>query len=142
MPITTAVALSYKLEVLDGIHLAADVYRIALIKKAPAGTFDKTTDNYSDLGADEVAAGGGYAAGGQILAGRVSALTGDVAHVTWADPVWDPATIESDGAVIYNSSRGNKVVMTINYGGTVTSTNGPFSVDLPASGAASLIRLN
>jgi hypothetical protein len=140
--ITTALANSFKLEVLDGVHAAADVYKCALIKAGYAGTFDKTIDNYSDLGTDEVANGNGYVTGGQVLAGRVSALTGDVANVTWADPVWDPATIAADGVVIYNSSKGNKVVMVGSFGGTVASTNGPFTADLPASGAAALIRIN
>lgn len=142
MAITTAIANSFKQEALDGVHEAGDVYKFALIKSGHAGVFNKATTNYSDLGADEVANGNGYATGGQVLAGRISALTGDVANVTWTDPLWDPATISADGGLIYNSSQGNKAVMTVSFGGTVISTAGPFTADLPATGAAALLRIN
>lgn len=139
--ITTALCNSYKKELIDGVHLAADVYMIALIKPGMAGTFDKTTVNYSALGADEVANGGGYTTLGQALAGYLSALTGDVANLTWTDPVWAAATIAARGMMIYNSSRGNKAVMVVDFGATITSTAAAFTVDLPATGAAALIRV-
>lgn len=142
MPITTALTLTYKDELLDAVHEPGDVYKFALIKSGAAGTFDKNTTNYSQLGADEVANGNGYTTTGQVLAGRVRARTGDVSHLTFADPVWDPATISADGGILYNETQGGKVLSVHSFGGTITSTNGPFTADLPVSGAAALIRIN
>ena len=56
MGITTSLCTSFNQEILQGTHqLGTHQLRVALIKNSPSGTFDKTTENYSDLGADEVA---------------------------------------------------------------------------------------
>jgi len=143
MAITNAMCNSYKSEVLDGVHEAGDEYKIALIKSGHAGTFNKTTDNYSDLGADEVANGSGYTTGGKVLASRVVSLDGDVAITDWADPVWAAATISADGALIYNNSQSGKAVAVFAFPTQPTvSTNGSFTAVLPAAAAATaLVRI-
>lgn len=136
--VTTAVCNSFKLEALRGIHLDTDTYKIALIKPSPAGTFDKATTNYSDLGADEVANGAGYTTGGLTLTSGSWALTGDTASIDWADAVWAAASISAIGALIYNSSRSNKAVQVIAFADTVAipvvSSNAAFTVQIPSSG--------
>jgi len=53
--------------------------------------------------------------------------------LTFTSPVqWTSATISAAGAIIYNSSKSNKVVCVLSFGGTITSTNGTFQVSLPA----------
>ena len=141
MPITTAVCNSYKLEALRGVHLDTDVYKIALIKAGEAGTFDKATTNYSDLGSDE-ASGTGYTAGGLILTGGLWVLTGDTASIDWSDAVWAAASISADGALIYNSTRADRAVQVISFADTstipVTSTNANFTVVIPSSGTGQI----
>lgn len=141
MAITTAVCNSAKKEFLEGVHLAADVYKIALIKASHAGTFNKNTTNYSDLGADEVV-GTGYSAGGATLAGYASALNGDVASIDWSDATWAAASISADGAIIYNSSKSNKALQVIAFADTgaipVTSTAAAFTVTIPSSGTGQI----
>lgn len=143
MAITTAMCNSYKQELLDGIHQAADVYKIALIKAGAAGTFGKATTNYSALGTDE-ATGTGYVAGGNTLTGYTNALTVDTASIDWADSVWSAASISADGALIYNSTRANKAVAVLAFADTsaipVTSTGAAFTVTIPSSGVG-LIRV-
>jgi hypothetical protein len=73
MSIATAVCDSYTKEVMEGVHLVADTYKIALIKPASAGTLGAATANYSDLATDE-ASGTGYSAGGLSLTGTATAL--------------------------------------------------------------------
>lgn len=139
MAVTTAVCNSFKLEALRGVHSDTDTYRIALIKSGAAGTFDKTTTNYSALGADEVPNGNGYTSGGLALAGGVWDLAGDTAFIDWSDAVWTAASIGAIGAVIYNASRDNRTVMTISFADTgpvpVVSSNANFTVEIPASGS-------
>jgi hypothetical protein len=137
MAITQALCNSYKKEALEGVHLAADVYKIALFTST--ATLDKTTTAYATT--NEVV-GTGYTAGGATLSGYTTALTGDVANLTWTDPTWPSATITARGALVYNTSRSNKAVMVIDFGADITSTNGLFTVDLPATGASALIRIN
>lgn len=150
MAITTAVANSYKLEVLSATHAPADVYKIALIKVGATGTYGASVTNAgtpgtgspttANLGTDEVT-GTGYTSGGATLAGfSVTGTT--VARLDFTTPTWANSTISAIGAVIYNSSKGNKVVGCYDFGGTITSTNGTFTAAMPAVGdATSLVRL-
>ena len=135
--ITQAKCRSYKVDLFDGAHEPSDDYRIALYTNA--ATLDKDTTAYTTTG--EVV-GTGYTAGGQSLTGRAVGLATDEAYLTFADPVWDPATIDADGALIYNATRSNKALCVLAFGETVSSTNGPFTVDLPAAGAASLLGID
>lgn len=134
MAATAAVVNSYKQECYDGIHAAADTYKIALYVAANA-TLSAATTVYSTTG--EVT-GTGYTAGGQTLAGRASGLSGSVAYETWTSPQWTGATITADTAVIYNSSKSNKVVCVLTFAST-SSTNGMFTVTLPAAGATATV---
>jgi hypothetical protein len=147
MAVTTAICNSFKQECLDGVHLAADTYKIALIKNGATGTYDKTLTNVgtpgtgapstSNLGTDE-ASGTGYTSNGATLAGRTSGLSGDTGYVDWNDAVWDPSSLSAIGAIIYNSTRSNKAVMVISFADTVSvpvvSSNAAFTVQIPSSG--------
>lgn len=138
--ITTAICDSFKQEALDGVHLAADEYRIALIKPSPTGTFGQATTNYSELGADEVAAGNGYTQGAKVLAGRVSSLANHVAFLNFTNPVWANSTIVASGALIFNATRGNKAVAVYLFtNAPVTSTNGNFTGTMPAADSANAV---
>lgn len=128
MAITQAITKSYKKEVLEGVHLAADVYKMALY--VSAATLNADTTAYAAT--NEVATGGGYTAGGVTLSGFAVTINGSQAELVFADPSWASATITARGALIYNSTRGNKAVAVLDFGTDIVSTNGTFLVDLPA----------
>lgn len=135
MPITSAVCLSYKQEVLQGVHLAADTYKIALYSSA--ATLDGTTTVYS---ATNEVVGTNYVAGGATMVGFTTGASGSTAWIDWTtDPSWAAATITARGALIYNSSRSNKAVAVINFGTDKTSTDGTFTVQLPTADATNAI---
>jgi hypothetical protein len=136
MAITTAVCNSYKKEILDGIHAAADIYKIALF--TDAATLGAATTAYAT--SNEIV-GAGYTAGGATLSGFTSGLADSVAYLTFSDASWANATITARGCLIYNSSKSNKAIAVFDFGGNVTSTSGTFTVDLPAAGATALIRI-
>lgn len=139
MPITAALCNSYKQEILQGVHAAADVYKMALYTSA--ATINKSTTVYSAT--NEVANGNGYAAGGATLTGFSVTLDGDTAILDFTtDPTWPAATITARGGLVYNNSKSNKAVASLDFGADITSTNDVFAVTLPAPAAATgLVRI-
>ena len=136
MAITSAICNSYKKELLDGVHAAADTYKIALF--TDAATLGAATTAYATT--NEIT-GSGYTAGGKSLTGFATGLDGSTAYLTFTDIVWTSATITARGCLIYNSSKSNKAVAAFDFGGNISSTNGDFTVDFPGTGATSLIRI-
>lgn len=139
MAITSAVCNSFKQELFGGIHdLDTDAIKIALYTSA--ATLGASTTVYTT--SSEVV-GAGYVAGGNTLTGAVISLDGSVAIVDFSDTTWSNATITARGALIYNSSKGNKAIAVIDFGGDKTSTNGDFTVVFPtATGTNAIIRIN
>lgn len=136
MAITSAICNSYKQEILEGVHVSTDTYKIALYTSS--ATLDASTTAYSST---NEASGTGYTAGGATLSGFTSGLASSTAYLTFSDPAWSNATITARGCMIYNSSKSNKAVAVFDFGSDVSSTSGTFTVDLPAAGASALIRI-
>ena len=141
MAITTAMCNSFKQELLGGVHdLDTDTLRVALIKASPTGTYGAGTTNYTDVtGNTDESVGANYTAGGQILDSATITLSGSTAIVDFADEVFVSHTISADGAIIYNASQGNKAIAVFDFGATVTSTNGDFTVVFPAADASNAV---
>jgi hypothetical protein len=137
MAITTAMCNSFKQELLGGVHdLDTDTIKIALIKVSHSGTYGAATTNYSDVtGASDEAVGTNYSAGGQGLDSAAIALDAgnNTAFLDFADEVFANLTISAVGAIIYNSSKSNKAIALFDFGGTVTSTSGDFTIVFPAA---------
>jgi hypothetical protein len=131
--IVAAACNSFKVELLGmATHQVGDLYMIAVYTSVV--TLNKSTTVYSAT--DEVV-GAGYVAGGQALVGFTVTADGDKAILDWTtDPVWNPSTISGDGALVYNATRANKAVAVLDFQGTITSTNGPFTITLPVPSAA------
>lgn len=140
MAITAAFCNSFKQELLAMTpHTAADVYKIALFTSA--ATLSAATTAYAAT--NEVANGNGYTTGGATLSGFSVTTDGTTPILDWtSDPSWPASTITARGALIYNSSRANKALAVLDFGSDITSTNGTFTVTLPAPTAATgLIRI-
>ena len=135
MAITQAMCNSFKTELLGGTHdLDTDVIKIALFTSS--ATLDASTTAYSTT--NEVV-GSGYTAGGNTLAGAAISLSGSTAIVDFSDTTWSTATITARGALIYNSSKADRAVAVLDFGGDKTSTSGDFTVVLPAADASNAI---
>lgn len=141
MAITTAMCNSFKQELLGGVHdMDTDTLKVALIKASPAGTYGVGTTNYSDVtGNTDEAVGTNYTAGGQELGSASISLSGNTVYVDFADEVFTNLSIAADGAIIYNSSQGNKAVAVFDFGGTVTSTSGDFTIVFPTADASNAV---
>ena len=120
---------------------AADTFKIALY--STLATLDSTTTVYTTQ--DEVT-GTGYTAGGNTLViSQVPTSTSSetVAWLNFDNSSWTSASFSADGALIYNSTQGNKAVAVLNFGGTKTATAQTFTVTFPASTSdAAIIRIS
>ena len=106
MAITTAMPLSFKAELLGGIHdMDTDVFKIALYTSA--ATLGASTTAYS---ATNETTGTGYTAGGNTLTGAAISSSGTTAWATFNNSTWSVATLTARGALIYNSSKANRAV--------------------------------
>ena len=150
MSIGQTLTTSFKVQILDGIHnfgvgviratTAADTFKIALY--STLATLNSTTTVYTTQ--DEVT-GTGYVAGGNTLVISQAPTSTDTETVAWLNfenSSWANATFSADGALIYNSTQGNKAVAVLNFGSTKTTTNQTFTVTFPAStSSAAIIRI-
>ena len=138
MAITQALASTFKQQVLEGLHDFAasggDTFKIALY--TAAANLDSSTTVYTSSGESS---GAGYTAGGAILTNAGTGLTGTTAFLDFNDYTWTSATISAAGALIYNSSQGNKAVAILSFGATYSSTNGNFTVTMPAATSTTAI---
>ena len=141
MAITTAMCNSFKQELLGGVHdLDTDSLKIALIKQTPTGTYGAATTNYSDVtGNSDEAVGTNYVAGGQVLDSATITLSGSTVFVDFDDEVFVNLTISADGAIICNASKSNAAIAVFDFGGTVTSTSGDFTIVFPTADASNAV---
>lgn len=133
-----------------GLTFTADLFKIALIKVGPAGTYGASSTNYSNItgNSDEVS-GTGYTATGQALANNITPTnTAGNAFWQWSvNPSWTSASFSTTAGMIYNTSnRGagaGASVSTHDFGGTQTVAAGTFTLIQPSNAAStSLLQLN
>ena len=143
MGIQTALCNTFKKELLQGIHtFGTDTFKLALIKSGES-VHIINNNNYSDVtgNSDEIGNTGSYSAGGATLANV--AVTGgsgaSTAFVDFDNIQFTSATIDANGAIIYNSSDSNKAVAIIDFGSTQSSDAGTFTVTMPAPGTGTAI---
>lgn len=145
MAITQAMATSFKVEILDGIHnfgvgvvrasTTADTFKIALYTSA--ANLSAATTAYTATG--EVV-GTNYTAGGNTLTVSVVPVSsGTTAYLSFSNSSWSTATITARGAMIYNSTQGNKCVAVLDFGSDKTSTAGTFTIVFPTANASDAI---
>ena len=137
MAITQAMCTSFKAEILDEQHdLAADTLKIALYTSSAslgASTTAYTTSNETS--------GTGYSAGGETLTSTTVSTTGTTAFFDADDPTWTSASFTARGALIYNSTNGDKAIAVLNFGGDFTVSSGTFRIVFPAAGANAIITI-
>jgi len=149
---TTAFPTSFKTELPQAMHnfttTSGHVFKAALGKASPTGTYGAATTNYSDLtgNSDELSASGGYSTGGFAwTAGQniTPANSGGIAFWQWSvNPSWSSASFTARGVVIYNTSSSNRAVYVGDLGGDQTVVSGTFTLVLPTNdNANALLRI-
>jgi hypothetical protein len=122
--------------------LDADTIKVALVNATYAALSDATKHGHefwSDVSGNEVGASGTYSAGGSTLASKTSTQTAGTYTFDAADPTaWTGATIAAAGCVVYQDTAGaattDPVIAYLDFGGTITSTAGTFTLVFNGSG--------
>jgi hypothetical protein len=138
MAIAQTQTTSFKAELYQGIHdLTTDVIKIALY--TANANLNEDTTAYSVGLAGQVANTGTYVAGGAQLTPITVSSSGYTAFVGFPNISWT-GVITARGALIYNSSQGNKSIAVLDFGSDKISTV-TFTITMPANTAtAALIR--
>jgi hypothetical protein len=125
-------------ELLQGLHnftaSTGDSFKVALYTSS--ATLDATTTAYSTT--NEVS-GTGYTAGGAELTEITPTSSGTTAFIDFGDLTWSSATLTARGALIYNATNGNRAVAVLDFGSDKVSTNGDFTIQMPAADASNAI---
>lgn len=135
--ITQYMTTSFKEEILKGVHdLSTDTLKIALYT-AEANLGADTTVYTST---NEVV-NTNYTAGGKVMTGVTVSKSGTTAYVGFSNVSWAPAGFTARGALIYNSSKGNKSVAVLDFGSDIYG-NPNFTVQMPVATATdALLRI-
>lgn len=146
MAISQTATTSFKVELLQGVHnfgpTSPDTFKIALY--TAAASIGPTTTQYT-TGLSGQVTGTGYTIGGNTLTISVSPTSGNnssnvpTAYISFANTSWSGATFTARGALIYNSSQGNKSVAVLDFGSDKTVSNDTFTIDFPTPDANSAI---
>ena len=140
---SSAVCNSFKQEVLVGTHnftaSSGDTFNLALYTNS--ASIDASTTAYSTGLSGQVGTSGtGYSTGGKPLSSATPTLDGSVAICDFTSAVsWSAATITARGCLIYNTSKSDKAVCVLNFGGDKTATAGTFTIEFPNPAAATAI---
>ena len=152
MAITTAMATSFKSELLQGIHNfhngsgggtttttgTGNTFKIALYTSS--ATMSASTTAYATT--NEVS-GTGYTAGGNTLTNVDPTTSGTTALTDFSDTTWSSSSITARGCLIYNSSTtagtANRAVAILDFGADKTSTSGDFTIQFPTADASNEI---
>ena len=144
MTIAQTATTSFKVQLLQAVHsfgpTSPDTFKIALY--TAAASVGPTTTVYTTSG--EVV-GAGYTAGGKTLVISTSPTSGNnslgipTAFISFVNSTWTGATFTARGALIYNSTEGNKSVAVLDFGADKTVSNDVFQVIFPTADATSAI---
>ena len=138
MAITTAMATSFKSELMQALHnfllSGGNTFKLALYTSS--ATMSAATTAYS---ATNETSGTGYSAGGGTLTRIDPTTSGTTAYTDFADLTFSTATITARGSLIYNSTNSNRAVVINDFGAEKTSTAGDFTIVFPTADASTAI---
>ena len=127
---TSAITSSFKKQLLGGVQNIADggnTLKLALY--TDTAVIGPSIASYTTTG--QVGNSGDYTAGGNSLAGQTTSISGTTAIADFADLAYLTATISAMGALIYNSTAGNKSIAVLDFTTVKTSTAGTFTIQFP-----------
>ena len=146
MTIAQTATTSFKVELPQGIHnfgpTSPDTFKIALY--TAAANLDAATAVYTTSG--EVSSSGtNYTAGGNTLVISVTPVAANnlagtpTSYWSFSNTSWPNASFTARGALIYNSTEGNKSVAVLDFGSDKVVVGDTFTVIFPTPDANSAI---
>jgi len=142
MAIVQTMCTSFKAEVAQGLHnftrTTGNVFKLALY--VATANIDQNTTIYTSTGE---ASGTGYSPGGIALTNITPLSSGVTGYWSFDDLTFSNVTLTCAGALIYNSSNGNRAVCVLNFGSTITKTGQNLTITFPPMGATdSILRIS
>ena len=141
MAIYQTMCTSFKAEVAQGLHnftrTTGNVFKLALYVATANLSADTTV--YTSTGE---ASGTNYSAGGIILTNITPLSSGTTGYWSFDDATFTNVTLSCAGALIYNSTNGNRAVCVLSFGNTITKTASNLVITFPPMGATdSVLRI-
>lgn len=140
MAIIQTACTSYKAELAQGLHnftaVTGDVFKIALYLSS--ATLGADTTIYSSAG-EVPSSGTNYTLGGIALTNITPTTSGTTAYWSFQTATFSSVTLSCAGALIYNSTNGNRAVCVLNFGSTITKVAQDLVITFPAASATDAI---
>lgn len=138
MAIIQTLTTSFKVEVAQGLHNfttgTGNVFKLALYTaNADLGA---STTAYTTAG--EVS-GTNYSAGGIILTNITPSFQGTTSYWSFQNATFTNVTLTTNGALIYNSTNGNRSVAVLNFGVIITKTAQDLVITFPVNDATNAV---
>ena len=142
MAITSAVANTFKTEILKAVHnftaSTGNTFNLALYTSS--ATLSASTTAYSDTAEITNSSGTAYSAKGNALTSVTPVLDSSTAVCDFADTSWTSASFTANGCLIFNdSASGDPAVCAVAFGGDKTVSSGTFTIQFPAAAATTAI---
>ena len=141
MAIIQTLTTSFKVELAQGLHNfttgTGDVFKLALY----TANADLGASTTAYITAGEVS-GTNYSAGGIILTNITPLSSGTTGYWSFDDATFTNVTLSCAGALIYNSTNGNRAVCVLSFGNTITKSASNLVITFPPMGATdSVLRI-
>jgi len=138
MAIIQTLTTSFKVELAQGLHNfttgTGDVFKLALYTaNADLGA---STTAYTTAG--EVS-GTNYSAGGIVLTNITPSFQGTTSYWSFQNATFTNVTLTTNGALIYNSTNGNRSVAVLNFGVNITKTAQDLVITFPVNDATNAV---
>lgn len=138
MAIIQTACTSYKAELAQALHnftaSTGNVFKIALYLSS--ATLGADTTVYTTSGETS---GTNYTAGGIALTNITPTTSGTTAYWSFQTATFSNVTLSCAGALIYNSTNGNRAVCVLNFGSTITKVAQDLVITFPAASATDAI---
>jgi len=140
MAIIQTMCTSFKAEVAQGLHNfttgTGNVFKIALY--VATATLNADTTIYTSSG--EVSSSGtNYTSGGIALTNITPTTSGTTGYWSFQNATFSNVTLTCAGALIYNSTNGNRAVCVLNFGSTITKNASNLVITFPSMGATDAV---
>lgn len=138
MAIIQTLTTSFKVELAQGLHNfttgTGDVFKLALYTaNADLGA---STTAYVTAGE---ASGTNYSAGGIVLTNITPSFQGTTAYWSFENATFTNVTLTTNGALIYNSTNGNRSVCVLNFGVNITKTAQNLVITFPVDDSTNAV---
>jgi len=138
MAIYQTMCTSFKAEVAQGLHNfttgTGNVFKLALYVAT------------ADLGADTTvytssgeSSGTNYSPGGIALTNITPTTSGTTGYWSFQNATFSNVTLTCAGALIYNSTNGNRAVCVLSFGSTITKVASNLVITFPANDATNAV---